>query len=180
MLIKKIRTPTIPNMKTKILFVLFFLLLTVNLEAKIQKEILNPQSKIIITEESYQKLQNYLNNEIYSYTYKKNQKNIRGIYFFLSESGRGTSIGYCNGFYEDHCQIGFLKNNLLEKCQKINNENCFLIVNRKNIIIDNKKIQKQEIDKFFKIVKNKNTKNNYHYDLMVPSFGDLWDDNWTQ
>ena len=111
MLIKKIRNPTVPNMKTKILFVLFFLLLTANLEAKIQKEILNPQSKIIITEESYQKLQNYLNNEIYSYTYKKNQKNIRGIYFFLSERGRGTSIVYCKGLYEDHCQICFLKNN---------------------------------------------------------------------
>lgn len=167
-------------MKKTIFFIFFFSVLSANLEAKIEKKTLEPISKVIITEESYQKLQSYLNNEVYSYTYKKNQKNIRGIYFFLSESGHGTSIGYCNGFYEDHCQIGHLKNTLLKNCQKINNEKCFLIASRKNLIIDKQKIKKQKIEKFFKIIKSNNTKKNYHYDLMIPSFGDLWDDNWTQ
>lgn len=169
-------------MKIKFFFLfLFFLNFTESVNARLKYT--TEFNNIKISENSLKILKNYFKDEIYSTTYKKVQKNVKGLYFFISESGHGTSVGYCNGLYEDHCDVTLLKSSLLKKCQKLNQEKCYLLAIRKKLVFSDQQFQIKKNPNILEkitVVQNTNNKKYYHYDQMVLNYQDSGaDDEWS-
>ena len=114
--------------------------------------------KIKISELQFKRLNDYLNGNFFSFEQNNYQKNVKGIYFSISQSGNTSVISYCD---QDviYCVTDNLKFQTNFKCERISNEKCYIILIEDNIVFNKKKTPlTKEISKyknnFFKLQKS--------------------------
>ena len=94
--------------------------------------------KIKISELQFERLSNYLNGNFFSFEQNNFQKNVRGIYFSISETGNASVLSYCDDNVV-YCVTNNLKFRTNYKCERISKERCFIILVQDNIVLNKKK-----------------------------------------
>ena len=117
-------------------------------------------NKIVISEEVSARIDQYMNNKIYSYVYSNTINNITKIAIAISDDGLSSVLGYCRE-QKELCRTNspYLFQ-IKKKCEKISQKNCRIIIKEDFLLIDKKKIKLNKINKkkYFSISK-KNTIN---------------------
>lgn len=104
--------------------------------------------KIKISELQFERLNDYLNGNFFSFEQNNYQKNVKGIYFSISQSGNASVLSYCDNDII-YCVTDNLKFQTNYKCERISNEKCYIILVEGNIILNKKKtVLTQQVSKY--------------------------------
>lgn len=141
-------------------------------------------NSLIITEQVFKRLNDFLKGNFYSHTFKKQITLATPLYFAISHDGEGSVLSYC----EDerfNCIASVAKYQTLTKCKKKFTQNCYILAIGNKIII-NKKIYKvnnnsfeTDLNGFLSLVKivKKNT-NNKEADIHYYSIREIGENDW--
>lgn len=159
----------------------FLILLFINYACVSNFEHTNKSNELIkISDKSFERINGYLSGNFYSYENKKKVSNAIGLYFALSNDGTSTAFSYCEDYLMT-CDKTLVKIKTKLRCEKISNQNCFIIFfgdkfvkNKKTKIVKNKKNLENEFLIFQTSIKYK------HQDLRISnssetSDGSKWD-----
>ena len=143
------------KLKNKLFAICFFYLSTLVFSA--HSEI----TKIQVSKTTLTRLENYIDQSFFSVEQNRKASNISSLFFFISKDGNYSVISYCADFYEYACNLDHLKFKANKRCEKISKQECSQIMDRKNLLKDNKtykKITKKNIVEHFAIVQSPVTK----------------------
>jgi len=130
-------------------------------------------NKIKVSKTTLNRLYGYLDQSFFSVERNNDISNITSLYFFISKDGNFSVISYCADFYENACDISHQKFKANKRCERISKQDCFLAMDRKNLLI-NEKIYKnvthENIKEMFATIpsllkSNKEDEKNYYSDM---------------
>ena len=144
----------------------------------------NSSSKIEISNVTSKRITDYLNQSFFSVEINNQVSNITTLFFYMSDDGNFSTISYCPSFYEYDCNLNHLKFQTRIRCQKISNQKCKLLFNRKNLYFNDKiykKFSKDKIEDFFLIKKEKVENNKKFFsDISAKLISDTNNEGWDQ
>ena len=108
-------------------------------------------STIKLSESSFERLNGFFKGNFYSYFLKKQITDASGIYFAISKDGTHSVISYCDDANIWNCSEDFAKFQSVKLCERISKQECFILANNKEILINEKayKISNQDLDNRF-------------------------------
>lgn len=117
--------------------------------------------KFDISEDVFDRMNNYLKGKINSKNLSKKVSNISGVYFSISNDGQFSSSSFCDAYDFSDCAEQHLGFQTLKSCERISKQKCFLIFRGKEFLPTRSK--QFDLEKYFKIsVNNVSAK---HYDI---------------
>lgn len=144
----------------------------------------NSSSKIEISNVTSKRITDYLNQSFFSVEINNQVSNITTLFFYMSDDGNFSTTSYCPSFYEYDCNLNHLKFQTRIRCQKISNQKCKLLFNRKNLYFSDKiykKFSKDKIEDFFLIKKEKVENNKKFFsDISAKLISDTNNEGWDQ
>ena len=123
----------------------------------------NKSLEINISEKSFDRLSGFFEGNFYSEVFKKKISGSSGIYFAISKDGMHTVISYCDDTNIWNCSFDFAKYQSVKRCEKISKQDCFILANNNEILINNtiykikNKNPNNELSKLNKILKKFST-----------------------
>jgi hypothetical protein len=114
-------------------------------------------TKIQISNTTLTRLEGYIDQSFFSIERNNKISNITSLFLFISQDGNYSVISYCADFSEYACNLDHLKFKANKRCERISKQECLQIMDRKNLLKDNKtyeKIIKKNILKHFAIVQS--------------------------
>lgn len=108
-------------------------------------------STIKLSGSSFERLNGFFKGNFYSYFLKKQITDASGIYFAISKDGTHSVISYCDDANIWNCSEDFAKFQSVKLCERISKQECFILANNKEILINEKayKISNQDLDNTF-------------------------------
>lgn len=172
-------------MKKRNKLIIFFLIIIgffiINIEKTLASnfEFTSKNSFIKITEESYNKINEFINGRFFSKNLNNKFFDVYGLYFALSKSGDVSVFSFCDDNVTG-CNENLIKYQTYKKCTKYSGEECYIVLIKDKLVL-NKKIVKinkkniKNIKKYFKILGKKNTS----YEIRAFSYKDMGgSDDW--
>ena len=136
---------------------------------------------ITISRGNYKRLQEFFLGKFFSYEQNNFQTMTNGAYFALSKTGIASVMSYCNEEI-NNCILDNMKFVTKAKCERIANEECFIIVSDNKIIlnrqyysVDKKTIPDHLTSKFQIFDKNSEEKIS---DIRLTLYRDYGSENW--
>ena len=123
----------------------------------------NNNSEINISETSFERLVGFFEGNFYSIFLKKKITDSSGIYFAISKDGMHSVISYCDDSNIWNCSLDFARYQSVKRCEKISKQECFILANNNEILINNtiytikNKNPNNELTKLNKILKKFST-----------------------
>mgnify|MGYP001057530331 CR=1 FL=1 len=144
----------------------------------------NSSNKIKISNVTSKRITDYLDQSFFSVEINTQVSNITTLFFYISNDGNFSAISFCPSFYEYDCNLDHLKFQTRIRCQKISNQKCKLLFNRKSLYFNDKiykKFSKDKIEDFFLITKEKveNSKK-FFSDISAKLISDTNNEGWDQ
>ena len=114
-------------------------------------------TKIQISNTTLTRLEGYIDQSFFSIERNNKISNITSLFLFISKDGNYSVISYCADFFEYACNLDHLKFKANKRCERISKQECLQIMDRKNLLKDNKtykKITKKNILEHFAVVQS--------------------------
>jgi hypothetical protein len=168
--------------KNKILIFVFIIIGLLNVGDKktlaSNFEFTSKNSFINITEESYNRVNEFLDGRFYSKNLNNKFFDVYGLYFALSKSGSISVFSFCDDDVTG-CNENLIKYQTYKKCTKYSGEECYIILIKNKLILNKKIIKinkenKKNIKQYFKISGKQNTS----YEIRAFSYKDSGSDDW--
>lgn len=158
--------------KTSLILTLVYLLsLCINASAYAEK-------KTTVSKKTYERIEQYISENIFSYIYNNNLSKVTSLNFFISKDGQFSIITYCNrsGIDEHSCLTNspYIFQSKY-RCEKISKQECYIILDRKKIISkdSNYEISLNNLNIFFHIDSKLSNNPKNHSEFEVASSKDF-------
>ncbi len=144
-------------------------------------------STIKLSESSFERLTGFFKGNFYSYFLKKQITDSSGIYFAISRDGIHSVISYCDDPSIWNCSEDFAKFQSVKRCEKISKQECYILANNKEILmngkvykvsnpdLDNKFLQLNDVITKFKIADSEVHSEIRYLTLQEKNDGDDWE-----